>query len=65
MVRDRAAMNCPACGQPRVGGTAIACLEGGRSVTVALPAHCVNPECQKKRDEAALQRAVDSGLIDP
>lgn len=36
---------------------------GGGQIT--LPDRCVSRECQAARDATAIQRAIDSGLIDP
>lgn len=57
---------CPHCGGPMTpGGTAIACADGGRSLTVPLPAYCASSRCADARDTAAIDRAIAAGIIDP
>lgn len=56
---------CPACGQPMTkGGVAIVC--GPRdSGALPLPDYCSSRDCQRARDQAAIDRAVAAGVIDP
>lgn len=66
----REGSRCPDCDQPMTsGGKGVAFLCGpGAPGVVDLPEsppRCVNPVCIKARDEAAMQRAIDAGIIDP
>lgn len=56
---------CPHCGGPMESQSAIVCAGDGIGDRLTLPPHCTSKECQEARDEAALARAVESGLIDP
>jgi hypothetical protein len=57
---------CPHCGQPMTpGGYAIGCSRAATSVRIKLPDYCADPTCRTRRDEAALQRAIDRGLVKP
>lgn len=57
---------CPHCGTPMTTGAAFVCAADPRdSGVLELPPVCPSRECRKARDEAAIQRAIDSGLIDP
>lgn len=56
---------CPHCGgEMKAGGFAIACGPDG-SVDIPLPATCPSRQCQADRSEAAMQRAIEQGVIDP
>lgn len=56
---------CPTCGGPLTeGGTAFLCAPGGGR-QLATPSYCPSKECRKARDDAAIARAIESGLIDP
>jgi hypothetical protein len=46
------------------GGAAIACGPSG-SVKIPLPDYCADRECQEQRDEAALAKMIEAGVIDP
>lgn len=58
---------CEACGQPipETGGHAILCGPGGGRLVLPAPRFCTTRKCREARDAAAIQRAVESGLIDP
>jgi hypothetical protein len=59
------APTCPACGNPLTpGGSAFLCSDTGGK-RVALPSYCADRQCQIDRDEAAVAKAIASGLIDP
>jgi hypothetical protein len=59
---------CPRCGGPMNAGVAFLCGPDG-GAGLPLPARCIDPECtradQKARDEAAIERAIAAGIIDP
>jgi hypothetical protein len=46
------------------GGFAIGCGPAG-SVDIPLPAWCADEQCRRERDEAAMARAIERGVIDP
>jgi hypothetical protein len=57
--------DCSHCGNPmEPGGAAIACAPSG-SVKVPLPPYCADRACQEARDEAALAKMIEAGVIDP
>lgn len=56
------------CGHPvPPPGTALLCggPAGGTRLTFPPPAVCPHRDCAAKRDAAAIQHAIDTGLIDP
>jgi hypothetical protein len=46
------------------GGVALICGYGGLQ-RLRQPSYCGDPDCQQKRDEAAIARAVAAGVINP
>ena len=62
---------CPRCGRPMVASYALACMPGGAQA-IPLGYACVNTECvaaeraaQQEREDDAIRRAVQTGLVDP
>lgn len=54
---------CSHCGGPMVTSVGVAC--DAKSSYRMQFTHCPSPECRLARDEAALQRAIKRGVIDP
>jgi hypothetical protein len=46
------------------GGAAIACGPEG-SVKIPLAPYCADPACREARDEAAIAKMIEAGVIDP
>jgi hypothetical protein len=57
-------MTCPHCGGPLTPCVAFLTSEDGCE-RVELPGYCPSAECQKARDDAAVARLIERGVIDP
>lgn len=55
---------CPNCCRPMARVYARVCdfYSGQR---IRLPDYCPDTECRKERDELALKRAIEAGVVDP
>jgi len=57
---------CPHCGGPMTSDVALVNFGGKRKCErVVMPPHCPSEECRAARDEAAIARLVERGVIDP
>lgn len=55
---------CPYCGNKlTLGWLALACGPKGTSTRIPLPDFCTDRECQRARDEAAIEQAIARGII--
>jgi hypothetical protein len=62
--RAKATQICPHCGGPMTCGAALVTSKDSCGV-FQLPAQCLSKACREARDDAAIARAVEAGVIDP